>query len=362
MVRLIRWLIRPDALIAFENEEIKSSLPRYIEVVENRKHALFIVASRMEARSWSSPEDAWAVHDELMDSFWDFLDEVDEEGLPPKPERSLLDLKAYLAREMLASCELCERRCGVNRLAGELGFCRVGLKPRVASYFIHMGEEPPISPSGTIFFSSCNFRCVFCQNWDISQFPDSGDEVDPRALAMIFERLRKSGARNINLVGGEPTPNMAPIIDALRLTEVNVPIIWNSNMYMTEKATKLLIGIIDLWLPDFKYWDDSHALRLSSVKNYREVVSRNIKMAYDARGEVVIRHLVLPNHVECCTKPILRWIAENTPNALVNVMGQYRPEYKASRYPEIARRPSRMEMAEAYAEAKRLGLRWESCS
>ncbi|HIE23569.1 MAG TPA: radical SAM protein [Candidatus Korarchaeota archaeon] len=356
------WLIRTDILTAFENEEIKSSIPRYISAVKDKLPALFLLASRFPVDRSSKTDELWTLHDELMDSFWDFVDSFNNLELPPKPPYSLLDLKADIANRILTSCELCERRCLVDRTRGELGICRIGRSPRVSTYFIHMGEEAPISPSGTIFFSSCNFRCVFCQNWDISQNPTSGQIVNPAKLSNMFVSLRKEGARNINLVGGEPTPNIPAILDALKLTNINVPIIWNSNMYLTPKAMKLLIGLIDLWLPDFKYWNEEHALRLSGIPNYTKIVKRNLKMAYEARGEMVIRHLVLPNHVECCTKPILRWISENLPNALVNVMAQYRPEYRALRYQEIARRPNSAEMKEAYKEAERSGLRWRSVS
>ena len=356
------WLIRTDILTAFQNEEVRSSIPRYISVVKDKKPALFLIASRFPVNYPSDKEDLWSLHDELMDDFWEFVDAFDSIDLPPKPPYSLLDLKTDIARRILTSCKLCERRCSVNRAKGELGACRVAKNPRVSTYFIHMGEEAPISPSGTIFFSSCNFRCVFCQNWDISQNPKSGRLVNPLELANMFVTLRKEGARNINLVGGEPTPNIPAILEALRLTGTNVPIIWNSNMYLTPESMKLLIGLIDLWLPDFKYWDEEHALKLSGISNYTRVIRRNLKMAYDARGEMIIRHLVLPNHIECCTKPILRWISDSLPKALVNVMAQYRPEYKALTYPEISRRPSSEEMKEAYGEAEKLGLRWRSVS
>ena len=356
------WLIRTDILTAFQNEEIRSSIPRYISVVKDKLPALFLIASRFPVDRPSEEEELWTLHDELMNDFWEFVDSFDSLNLPAKPPYSLLDLKADIARRILISCRLCERKCLVDRTKGELGACKVGENPRVSTYFIHMGEEAPISPSGTIFFSSCNFRCVFCQNWDISQNPKSGELVNPTDLSNMFVSLRREGARNINLVGGEPTPNIPAILDALRLTDINVPIIWNSNMYLTVESMKLLIGLVDLWLPDFKYWDEDHALKLSGIPNYTKVVKRNLKMAYQARGEMVIRHLVLPNHVECCTKPILRWIAENLPKALVNVMAQYRPEYRALKYPEISRRPTASEMEEAYKEAEKLGLRWRSVS
>ncbi len=347
--------IRPDAMMAFEVREIKEALPRYIEVVKGSKKPLFRISQQIFV---SVKDDPWEAHKEGMEVLRECLDDC--EHLGRREEISLFDLKLELIRDITTSCHLCEWRCGVNRLKGEIGVCKVS-KPRVSSAFIHMGEEPPITPSGTIFFSGCNFRCVFCQNWDISQNPDAGWEVSPEGLANIMDDLRSRGARNINLVGGEPTPNLFLIVEALKHVRTDFPIVWNSNMYMSREVTELLLGLVDLWLPDFKYWEDEHARIYSGVPKYREVVTRNLKLAYTL-GEMVIRHLVLPNHVECCTVPILRWIAQNVPNALVNVMEQYRPEYKAYKYREINRRPTGDEMRRAYEEAERLGLRWKSVS
>jgi len=357
------WILRPDAAMAFRDREVSSALSRYIRAAKGEVPAQFVLASRLKAPSGLAGEDEWAEHRALIGELKDLMRAVDSGSpLPEKPEFSLLDLKVKLARRLAKSCALCERRCGVNRLSGEIGACGASSTPRVASAFIHMGEEPPITPSGTVFFSGCNFRCVFCQNWDISQRPDSGRETSVEELAALFEALRGRGARNVNLVGGEPTPNLPWILEAFTLMRISAPIVWNSNTYMTQDSTELLLGVVDLWLPDFKYWENSHALKYSGVQRYREVVTRNLKDAYSYWPEMVIRHLVMPGHVECCTIPILRWIAENTPRALVNVMDQYRPEYRAYKYPEIARRPTRDEIVRARSEAEALGLMWRSVS
>jgi Uncharacterized Fe-S protein PflX, homolog of pyruvate formate lyase activating proteins len=203
-------------------------------------------------------------------------------------------------------------------------------RSRVASYFIHIGEEAPLVPSGTIFFTGCNLRCVYCQNWDISQRPENGIEVDEADLASMQIELRASEARNINWVGGEPTPNLHVIIPSLRILAekgINVPQLWNSNLYLTPEGMRLIIHLMDIWLPDFKYGNDQCALRYSVAPRYVEVVSRNLKMICDRDEDIIIRHLVLPGHVECCTRPVLRWIAHNCPRAIVNVMDQYHPDY-----------------------------------
>ncbi|MEM2542479.1 MAG: radical SAM protein [Candidatus Korarchaeum sp.] len=352
------WFLRPDCISAFEEKEVKESLTRYIEVVEGRKPPLFKLSKLIRV---DPKEDPWEAHEEGLRILREAL-ESESEPRGNEGRVSLLDLKAYLSLEIAKSCRFCEWRCGVNRVEGERGVCRVN-ETRVSSYFIHMGEEPPVSPSGTIFFSGCNFKCVYCQNWDISQFPESGESVTPQKLAEVMDDLRKRGVRNVNLVGGEPTPNMHTIILSLRYASGNFPVIWNSNMYMSEEGMKLLLGVVDLWLPDFKYWNNECARRLSGVTNYSEIVRRNLSIAYEfPPGEIIVRHLVLPNHLSCCTKPILEWIAAHIPRALVNVMDQYRPEYRASEVTEINRRPSPGELREALETAERLRLRWRSVS
>ena len=256
------------------------------------------------------------------------------------------------AMELSSPCILCERRCGALRLEGERGYCGV-TEPRIASEFLHFGEESILVPSHTIFFSGCNFRCVFCQNWDISQYPDSGIYVEPEAMAERIER-RWPYSKNVNWVGGEPTPNLQYIISVLEHLNVPIPQVWNSNMYLTEEAMEVVNEITDLYLTDFKYGNDGCALRLSNAPKYWETVTRNHLMA---EGDMIIRHLVLPNHLECCTKPVLEWIKENRPDAVVNVMAQYRPEYMASKYGDISRGLRNSEYSEAVRYARELELR-----
>ena len=350
-------ILRTDAIGIFENYEILKCIPRYVSIVKGKEEAYHLKAKKVKVEiPLSSPlNKLWKEHDRLLSVLKRGADE-DELASP-----NLLDLKAEIAMRLLESCIFCERRCKVNRVKGEKGFCRLDSRARVASYFSHIGEEPPLIPSGTIFFSSCNFRCVYCQNWDISTNPESGYPVDEVRLARIMDKLVANGCININLVGGDPTPNLHVILKALRHFEKNVPIIWNSNLYNSVESMKLLDGVIDLWLPDFKYWNDKCAESLSSVPNYREIATRNHLIAYRS-GEVLIRHLVIPGHIECCTKPILKWIAENMPKALVNIMGQYRPEHQAYKIDQINRRPTHTEMRQAYTLADRLGLNYKSVS
>ncbi|MFH1836282.1 MAG: radical SAM protein [Methanobacteriota archaeon] len=259
--------------------------------------------------------------------------------------------KVFKAKSFLSSCMLCERRCGVDRSKGERGFCGV-LEPRISSKFIHLGEEPEIVPSYTIFFAGCTFHCVFCQNWDISQNPNGGVELHAETLANMMNNI---SARNVNWVGGDPTPNIPFILEVLINVEKNLPQVWNSNLYLTKEAMGVLDGVIDLYLTDFKYGCDECAVKYSQAKDYWKIITRN---HFEARrqAEVIIRHLVLPGHVDCCTKPILDWISDNLENVRVNIMDQYRPEYKACDYPEINTLLSTNEFREALDYGRELGL------
>ena len=365
-------LIRPDAVAVWKNPIVLERLSWYHSVMEDRMPAKFTICKKIEAGDDPSKLDIqnlWDLHDKLSKEFDNLFEKVKAGDVKieelPDQEPSFLDVKVEIAYRMYENCEFCERRCGVNRKEGEIGVCGVD-KVYVHSWFHHLGEEAPLVPSGTIFYGGCNFKCVFCQNHDISQeYPKDGEVFDAVKLAVIQTELRNSGVRNINHVGGDPTPNLHVILESLKYLEINTPQLWNSNMFCSVETMKLLREVIDIWLPDLKYGNDRCAERLSLVKNYWEVVTRNIKWAHDW-SDIIIRHLVLPNHIECCTKLILKWIAENCPRALVNIMEQYRPRFLVARYPDrwrdIARAPSVDEMEEAFSYARKLGIVYEPVS
>jgi len=372
----LEWLyIRPDALQVWRDPVVVRALSWYRDVMLNRMPAKFLIAKHVESSedpSDLSLDELWRLHDRLASEFrelWSSIrgGEIKLEQLS-KPKHSFLDVKAEIAWRLIRRCVLCERRCMVDRTRGGRSICLLDDKAYVHSWFLHMGEEAPLVPSGTIFYGGCNFKCIFCQNYDISQLDVRGGEpVSPRRLAEIQAELRGRGARNINHVGGEPTPSLHVILSSLKYLDVNVPQLWNSNFYMSEEAMKLLVDVVDIWLPDFKYGNNKCAQRLSGIPRYMEVVTRNLVEA-SRHGDMLIRHLVLPSHLECCTKPVLRWIAENLPREkiLVNIMDQYRPEHLVARYPwrwpDIARRPRIGEIAEAYRYAEKLGLNYRQVS
>jgi putative pyruvate formate lyase activating enzyme len=343
---------------------VKKILPRYVHVVNNEMPAKFQIAKRVSFnyKKNLSLYKLWREHAKLMKIFYRIKKVVDDEKLSINdvevPEFSLLDLKIILTKEIMKSCELCERACKANRLNQQKGNCGVIDEPRTASEFMHMGEEPFISPSHTIFFMGCTFHCDYCQNWSISQWNERGTKVSAQDLASSIENMREHGSRNVNFVGGEPTPCLLIILEILKLCKINVPVVWNSNFYMSEKTMQLLDGIVDMYLSDFKYGNDKCASKLSHIENYFKVCSRNHRAA-TKQSELTIRHLLLPNHIECCTRPIIEWIAKNVrKKCIVNMMDQYRPEYKAVEHNDINRKITKEEFESAVDYAKKFKINY----
>jgi putative pyruvate formate lyase activating enzyme len=200
-------------------------------------------------------------------------------------------------------------------------------------------------------------RCKHCQNWTISQWIENGSEYTSRALAAEVERLRFNGCRNVNLVGGEPTPWLKQWLQTFRHVGVNVPVVWNSNTYYSPETAQLLAGFADVYLLDFKYGPGDCAERISEAPNYWTVCTAN-HLEAKRHGELIIRVLVLPNHLECCTEPILNWISEHLgADTRVNVMFQYSPKWRAHEIPELRRKLTKIETEKAINIAKKAGLR-----
>lgn len=341
-----------------EVEGVARALPRYIDVVRGRRAAKFII-SRSYATEFSetdSTEELWRLHSELLRGYYAYESEY-ESGKGKAVNRSFLDLKVELAKRVMGSCRFCERRCGVDRLTGGVGYCGAGREFAVASSFLHTGEEPELVPSGTVFTSGCTIRCLHCQNYDISQWLDRGTPMGPERMADLVSRLQSAGCRNLNMVGGEPTPNTWLWLDTSRHIKDGVAAVWNSNSWYSEETAELLAGFIDLYLLDFKYGNDSCASAISDAPRYWATCTRN-HLAAKENGELLIRVLVLPGHNGCCTRPILEWIAGNLgPWTRVNLMFQYHPEWRAGERPELSRRLSKAEKEEAERIAVEVGLR-----
>jgi putative pyruvate formate lyase activating enzyme len=283
----------------------------------------------------------------------------------------LLSEKASLLEARSSPCRLCPHRCGVNRRNGERGTCRLGKETLVASASPHFGEEAPLvgtGGSGTIFFSSCNMACVFCQNYEISHFR-KGDELTAEELAGVMLRLQRLGCHNINLV--TPTHVIHAIVRALEIAVsrgLSIPLVYNCGGYESEETLRLLEGAIDIYMPDIKYASDEEARRFSGIEDYWERVKEAVHemhrqvgdLRIDARGiarhGLLIRHLVMPGNLGG-TALVLDFIArEISRDSYVNLMDQYRPCFKASRVPELSRPVTRSEYLHSITEARRAGL------
>jgi putative pyruvate formate lyase activating enzyme len=392
---------------------IAGALSWYLDVAENRRPAKFRIAATLATEldpAGCGEEALWAELDRLMPIFLARWQDI-RAGAPLAPAAdgpSLLELCRELAYRMLAHCNFCPWDCGVDRIRGsKFGACKLAAGSRVSSHFHHTGEElfyRGTHGSGTIFFTSCNMRCAFCQNGDISTDKDNGEETDPRTLAAMAWRLRREGCHNINWVGGEVVIHLHAIVDAIALLgrdfqptqaelrqarktqadrffqfdevpgaavydgRFNAPMLWNSNFFITPESMKILRLLTDVWLPDFKFGPWRCAMTLAKTPWYWETVTRNIALIAEWGEDFSIRHLVMPNHVECCTYPVLEWIAEHVPAAPVNVMAQFHPDnfcdpasskYR-DKYAEIARPPTRTELAHSWRRAGELGLRFET--
>ena len=295
----------PAFVVRFRTWEHIKHLPKYADILDGVRWPKYV-----HAKAWvvgfdpEAPTEAlWEPHDRAVRDLRasGVLDTRTEKGeAPPDPvDGNLLDLKVELARRLAEVCELCERRCRAKRGEGMSGVCGV-VESRVSSSFLHHGEEYELVPSHTIFFAGCNLECQFCQNHDISRRPRSGKALRPEGCAGIIESEEWS-SRNVNWVGGDPIPNVPFVLRVLTVVggKHPRPQVFNSNMYMTEEVMRLLDGVVDVYLADFKYGNDDCARRLSRVDGYFEVVSRNHRLASE-QAELMVRHLVLPGHVECC--------------------------------------------------------------
>ncbi|MCE5321695.1 radical SAM protein [bacterium] len=276
---------------------------------------------------YAAVEELWHIHESALD----YSIDSNHAG-----STSLLDVKSEIASHMLESCNLCEHRCGANRQAGEVGIC--GIR-RDSHYFFEQilwGEEPPLVPSHEVFFSGCNLRCKFCYSWQSLQHSDLGDCVVPEDFAKLISARHAEGSINLNLIGGEPTCHLPTILRTLQLLDTPVLIVWNSNFFMSNQTMRLLDGIVDLYLGDFKFGCNACAKDLGAVNGYVSIAKRNFKLAYES-GDLIIRHLLLPGHIDCCLIPIAKWVSENLPGVPFNLMFQYTPYFGALDDPALCR-------------------------
>src|SRR5919197_877511 len=427
------------------NHSKDSVLSWYFAVSINRMPAKYLISksvlSNITDLRLASEEELWKEHTRLIKTFlerWKAVRSGDVDIISDlywQKKTSLMDLDVELVKRMLMHCNFCRWNCQVDRSSGQIvgdgnrvgektknkhGTCQLESASNVSSYFHHRGEELVFRGnmgSGTIFFTSCNMRCSFCQNGDISTDKNNGIPITPNLLALMIWQLRMEGCHNTNWVGGDPTIHLHTIVQAINMLDsfpmpninlknqedlgyierikadnnfsnyfsawkmnseyafyqkqlFNSPQLWNSNFFMSNETMHILRSIMDAWLPDFKFGPGKCALDLSRTPWYWETITRNLKLIHEWREDFVIRHLIMPNHVECCTKPVLEWIARNMPEATINIMDQYYPDNLCDpsspkyreRYSEIARSPTKEEIVRSYQYAKDLGLNFEALS
>jgi len=298
-----------------------------------------------------------------------------------------LDKRVNKLSKIAEDCEICPRKCHINRLKNEKGFCKLGKKPRVYAHHPHFGEEKPLvgpsegastelsrmssgrGGSGTIFFTSCNLACIYCQNYGISQLR-VGEEISFERLAQMMTNLQDLGCHNINFV--TPTPQVPAIVKALSIAiekGLKIPLVYNTNAYDSVETLKLLDGTIDIYMPDAKYSKSEIAHKYSQVSNYPETIQKAIKEMHRQVGDLIIndegiavkgllvRHLVLPNNLAGSEKVFEFLAKEISKNTFLNIMDQYSPHFKAKDHPELSRMITEKEYRQAIELAKGFGLK-----
>jgi putative pyruvate formate lyase activating enzyme len=286
-------------------------------------------------------------------------------------ESGELDKRIQILHEILKECRLCPRECRVNRLDGKIGYCKAGAELMVSSVFPHFGEEPPLvgaHGSGTIFLTHCNLRCIFCQNYDISHL-GRGQPMSTAEMAEAMIRLQDLGCHNINFVTpSHYTPQIVGSLPRAIEMDLRLPIVYNCSGYESIEVIRLLDGVVDIYMPDVKYMDESYSKTFSNAPDYPEVLKKVLKEMHRQVGDLeinsrgiaerglLIRHLIMPHGV-ASSESVLKFIAEEiSVHSYVNIMEQYRPEYLAEEYPDIDRRITRKEYLEAIQLARRFHL------
>jgi len=262
------------------------------------------------------------------------------------------------AQSHLTDCYLCPHNCGVERATAS-GFCRVGQQSYIASEMLHIGEEACLSPAHAIFFSGCTATCTFCTAAKFAFRPKYGVTVSPQQLAARIVQRQAEGARSVNFVGGDPAPHIPFILETLDYvgSQRQIPSVFNSNFYLTNDALDLLDGAIDIYLPDLKFGPpvngEECGAQLGGMPNYWRIVTDCIDRLYGEGKRLIVRHLLMPSHMECCTEPVLKWLA-NYPDVEVSLLTQYVAPAHAT--DALAQVLSEREVMDSTTLARELGL------
>jgi putative pyruvate formate lyase activating enzyme len=256
---------------------------------------------------------------------------------------------------MLADCHLCAHHCGVNRLNGEKGLCHAGAETRFFSAQIEVSDELELIPTFAIALSGCDLRCDFCITGASSWNARAGVGLNAGEMADRAIDALNRGARTVMVLGGEPTIHLNSVLELVAALPDEAKLIWKTNAHGTQQARELLDGMFDVWLADFKFGNDDCAKRLAKVDHYVQIVRENLHWA-DEHSELIVRHLMMPGHVDCCWKPVAEWLATEIPGVKVNLRSGFWPAWRASRHPELNGTVSARESQRALEMARALNL------
>ncbi len=333
------------------------SLAHYLAVVRKKRLPFWQQSKILTAAGDFSSlptEKLWELHDELVKSL--HAGKARKAQIPPQEgQSSLLDLKLELVHRIYRACTLCPLRCRVDRLSGETGKCGLTKDAWIFREGLLVSEEPFVVPTHEIFVSGCNMSCKFCQAWEGVAQTQIGVRFVPSRFTQLVELRKSQGAVNVHFVGGEPTVNLLAILEGLKVLEANLPLVWNTNLFVSDEAMKLLDGIVDLLIADFKFGNEECAQRIGRAKDYVSIVQRNLVKANEI-ASLVVRHLVMPEHIDCCLKPVVFWVAQNLPNVTFHLMLNYVPDWKAWDEPNLSRRLTEKEKRKAREIVEAIGL------
>jgi len=250
--------------------------------------------------------------------------------------------RAGFAYDALVDCDLCAHHCGVNRLAGEQGLCHAGYEARVFSAQVEVSDELELIPTFAIALSGCDLRCDFCITGASSWNPRAGELLDTAVLAAKAEGALAAGARTIMILGGEPTVHLPTVLEIVAALPDTAKLIWKTNAHGSAQARALLDGLFDVWLADYKFGNDACAQRLAKVPDYTKIVQDNLLWAVQ-HSELIVRHLLMPGHVDCCWRRVAEWLGMELPGVKVNLRSGFWPGWHSARHPELRRTVSTSE-------------------
>jgi putative pyruvate formate lyase activating enzyme len=276
-------------------------------------------------------------------------------GSSPRSRSDVARQRAGIARAALADCHLCAHHCGVNRLNGETGLCHAGAEARFFSAQVEVSDELELIPTFAVALSGCDLRCDFCITGGPSWNPRAGQPLRLEAMAQQAVSALANGARTVMVLGGEPTIYLPTVLKLVAALPDSAKLVWKTNAHGSVQARELLDGMFDVWLADYKFGNDICAQKLAKVQDYTAVVRENLLWAND-HSELIVRHLLMPGHIECCWRPVAEWMARELPEVKVNLRSGFWPAWHSARHPELRETVSSQETALAWETASECGL------